>query len=310
MIKLKLILLVILLFNLNSFACLNGESRQLKSGNYLYMDHDNRLPFGHNFFEGQFEEMKFELDSIYKKTKDIAYLSDKGLILILQKKYNEALELYLNIEKINPNRYSTASNIGTIYELIGENKKALEWINKSIKINSKSHNESEWLHSKILEAKINGKEFYTSEFILGINFGNQEMPISKISKAELDKLYNSIYYQLNERISFIKPKDKIIAILLFELGNLSMLDNQFKDAKELFVKSKEYGLQSDLLNKRLNYVKDKQNIENKKSEIYGPINKVKKEKVEKIDFTKTIILIIGIISIISTLVIIIKRRNK
>nr|WP_315200313.1 tetratricopeptide repeat protein [uncultured Flavobacterium sp.] len=258
--KSKVIVLLFLLSNLSSFACLNGESKELKNGDYLYMDHANRLPFGHNYFYRQFEEIKFRLDNLYKKTKDIAYLSDKGLILILQKKYTEALELYLNIEKTNPNRYSTASNIGTIYELIGENKKALEWINKSMKINPKSHNESEWLHSKILEAKINGEEFYTSEFILGVNFGNEELPISKIKKTEIDKLYKSIFFQLNERISFIKPKEKIIAMLLFELGNLSIIKKEFRNAKDLFEKAKEYGLESDLLNKRINFVYKKLEI--------------------------------------------------
>lgn len=303
--KLSIILLLFLLSNLNSFACLNGESKKLKNGGYLYMDHDNRLPFGHNFFSGDFDEMKFELDSLYKKTKDIAYLSDKGLILILQKKYKEALELYLNIEKTNPNRYSTASNIGTIYELTGENKKALEWINKSLKINPKSHNESEWIHSKILEAKINGEKFYTSDFILGVNFGNEEIPVTKLNKTEIDKLYKSIFFQLNERISFIKPKEKIVAILLFELGNLSIIKNDFRNAKEIFEKSKEYGLENDLINKRINFLNEKlkiKKVENQK--------KVVKSKIEKINWAKTIMLIIGIISSIILIFLIFKRRNK
>ncbi|REG92979.1 tetratricopeptide repeat protein [Flavobacterium aquicola] len=303
--KLKLIILLFLLSTLNSFACLNGESKELKNGDYLYMDHDNRLPFGHNFFDGQFEDIKFRLDSIYKKTKDIACLSDKGLILILQKKYNQALKLYLNIEKTNPNRYSTASNIGTIYELIGENKKALEWINKSIKINSKSHNESEWLHSKILEAKIKGEKFYTSEFILGVNFGNEEIPITKLNKTEIDKLYKSIFFQLNERISFIKPQEKIVAMLLFELGNLSIIKKEFRNAKDIFEKSKEYGLDSDLLNKRMNFVNEKLKIKKVATQ-----TKVIKSKVDKIDLTKTIMLILGIISIIVLIILTLKRRNK
>ena len=293
--KIKFILLLFLVSNLNSFACLNGESKELKNGDYLYMDHNNRLPFGHNFFDGQFEQIKFRLDSIYKKTKDIAYLSDKGLVLILQKKYNEALELYLNIEKTHPNRYSTASNIGTIYELIGENEIALEWINKSIKINSKSHNESEWLHSKILEAKIKGENFYTSEFILGVNFGNKEMPITDLNKSEIDKLYKSIFYQLNERISFIKPKEKIIAMLLFELGNLSMIKNEYKIANDLYKKSMEYGLKSDLLIKRMHFVNERQ---------------IKKNKFDKMDLTKTIMLVTGIILSIILILLFFKIRNK
>lgn len=298
--KLNLILILFLISNLNSFACLNGESKKLKNGGYLYMDHDNRLPFGHNFFDNQFEKMKFELDSLYKQTKDVAYLSDKGLILILQKKYKEALDLYFGIEKTNPNRYSTASNIGTIYELIGENRKALEWINKSIQINPKSHKESEWLHSKILEAKINGEKFYTCDFILGANFGNEKIPITKLNKTEIDKLYKSIFFQLNERLSFIKPKEKIVAMLLFELGNLSIIRKEFRNAKEIFEKAKEYGLESDLLNKRVKFVND--NLKTKKIDT--------QKKVEKTDFKKTTMLIVGIILSIILIIVILKRRNK
>lgn len=303
--KLMIILLLFLISNFNSFACLNGESKKLKNGDYLYMDHDNRLPFGHNFFDGQFEEIKVELESLYKKTKDIAYLSDKGLILILQKKYKEALELYLKIEKTIPNRYSTASNIGTIYELIGENKKALEWINKSIKINPKSHSESEWLHSKILEAKISGEKFYTSEFILGVNFGNEEMPITKLNKTEIDKLYKSIFFQLNERISFIKPREKIVAMLLFEFGNLSMIKKEYRNAKEIFEKSKEYGLDNDLINKRINFLNEKLKIKRVVNQ-----KKVAKSNIEKTNWTKTIMLIIGIILSIFLIILFIKRINK
>lgn len=296
--KFKLILLLLLLSKFNSFACLNGESKLLKNGSYLYMDPNIGLPFGHNFFDYQFERMSFELDRLYTKTKDIAYLSDKGLILILQKKYKEALQLYFRIEKTNPNRYSTASNIGTIYELIGENEKALKWINKSIKINPKAHKESEWLHAKILEAKINGEKFYTSEFILGVTFGNEKAPITKLNKSEIDKLYKSIYFQLNERLSFIKPKEEIAALLLFEIGNLSIIRKEFRKAKAIFDKAKEYGLESDLLDERLNYVKE--HLKTKKI--------AAKKKTEEIDLKKTIILSTGIA--LSLLLIMVMARRK
>jgi tetratricopeptide (TPR) repeat protein len=302
----KKILLIIITFtsSLNCFACLNGETKELKSGDMLYADYDYGLPFGHNFFNGDFEEMKFRLDSIYKKTNDIAYLSDKGLILILEKKYNEALELYLKIEKTNPNRYSTASNVGTIYELIGENKKAWDWINKSIKINPKSHNGSEWLHSKILQAKINGEKYYTSEFLLGLNFGNGENPIGQFDNLEIDRIYKSIHFQLNERISLIKPKDKIVAVLLFELGNLSILNKKFKDARELFKKSREYGLNSDLLAKRLKFVNERLNIKI----ITKNGNKI--EITEKTDYAKTVILFLTIFLVLIGFMVFVKRKWK
>lgn len=246
------ILLIVLLFNSSfTFACLNGEQYLLKNKRYLYMDHETTLPFGHTFFTAQFDDNVFKLDSLYNKTKDLDYLSDKGLILILQKKYKLALELYQFIEKNEPNRYSTASNIGTLYELIGENEKALLWINKSIKINPKSHHNSEWLHSKILEAKIKGESYFTSDFLLGINFGSEKKPSTKITNEELLQLERTLFYQLNERISFIRPKDKIVAVLLFELGNIKLHKNKLNEAQKIYLQAKEYGFNDVLIDQRL-----------------------------------------------------------
>ena len=87
---------------------------------------------------------------------DLDYLSDKGFVLIISGRYSEAIDLYLQIEKLEPNRYSTASNIGTAYEMIGENEKALHWIKRAVAIDPASHDNSEWIHVNILEAKIHG----------------------------------------------------------------------------------------------------------------------------------------------------------
>lgn len=243
--------------NINVFACLNGEHYILKNQSILYQDREDKLPFGHDFYIEAFNDNISELDSLYKKTKDLDYLSDKGLILILQKKYDEAIKLYEFIEKTEPNRYSTASNLGTIYELIGDNQKALLWINKSIEINPKSHEGSEWLHVKILEAKIKGDKFYTGEFLLGVNFGIEEKPNSNLSRYELSNLGSSLYYQLNERISFINPKDPIIAVLLFELGNIQLLKDDFTSAYDIYLKAQEYGYHSETIEARLAFIKNR-----------------------------------------------------
>ena len=282
---------ILLLFfaSLNIHACLNGEKYLMKNGDYLYMDYADNLPFGHNFIIGKFtERSKIELDSLYRKTKDLDYLSDKGYILIIEKKYDEALSLYLKIEKLKPNRYSTASNLGTLYELMGNNEEALKWINKSIAINPKSHNASEWLHSRILEAKINGTKFQTAKFLLNTDFGKEIKPVSQLDTIQLNKLDKSLNYQLNERMSFIKPKDNIIAILLFELGNIKMIKGEFNTAKPILEEAKRYGLNSPILEKRLTYTKH----------VLNPKPKIKKETGEEIDYVRTLLsIILGIISI-------------
>ena len=249
--KFCLLLAIVLLSASKSFACLNGEHYILKNGYPLFEDYDGEIPEPHNFYVFSFEKNIKELDSLYKKTKDVAYLSDKGLILILQKKYKDALALYQFIEKAAPGRYSTAANMGTLYELMGDNEKALYWIRKSVEINPKSHEESEWLHVKILEAKLKGKSAYNGAFLLGTDFGAQAMPITKLTTTELRRLEKSLFFQLTERMSFIKPKDPIVATLLFELANIKLLLKKNAQAKEIYAKALEYGYDSKIVDERI-----------------------------------------------------------
>lgn len=318
--KKPLLLLLFIISNF-SFACLNGETKVLKNGVFVYEDHQGSCPYGHKFYIENFPKLIKELDSLYIATKDLDYLSDKGYVLIVQKKYHEALTVYQKIEKLEPNRYSTASNVGTIYELIGENKKAYDWINKAVKINSKSHNESEWLHLKILEAKINGANYINSDFLLNLSFGNEEQPKSNLTKKERDKLIKSLYHQLNERISFIKSKDKIIGLLLFELGNLLVLNKDYFEANCVFDKAFEYGFEGELFYKRIKYVNNSifNQLSDENNEIYlkwssikdkNSLNLVKINSFQnENNILKIIVTIISIITIV-LLFIIYKLRKK
>jgi tetratricopeptide (TPR) repeat protein len=255
--KLILTISISLITFVNAFACFNGETQRLRNGTVISIDenggigeHRGIIPTGHKFFNVGYEKELKNLDALWKKTKDISYLSDYGLVLSLQKKYNEARETYLKIEEIEPNRYSTASNIGTIYELLGDNENALKWIKRAVEIDPASHKNSEWLHVKILEAKINGEQSISSDSLLNTNFGGDAIPTSSLSNTELLKLRDSLYFQLNERVSFIKPQDKIIATLMFDLANIAFLTNAKTEAVTIYEKAKEYGFSDAIFQAR------------------------------------------------------------
>jgi len=268
--RFKVFVIALVFISFKAFACLNGETKILKNGAYAYEDYDGINPQGHNFFEGDFPRLIIELDSLYKKTKDLDYLSDKGYLLIVLRKYDEALKLYLNIEKSKPNRYSTASNLGTLYELMGENQKAYNWIKKSIAINPKSHKGSEWLHLKILEAKIKNLKDVSGQFLINTNFGTSHAPKTKLSQKDIDELAQSIYFQVNERMSFIEPKDKIISILLFELGNLAELLGKNSSALETYRTARKYGYEGDLIVERMiNSSQNEINYYRERAQSYG-----------------------------------------
>ncbi|GAA4056632.1 tetratricopeptide repeat protein [Flavobacterium chungnamense] len=248
--KINPLIIFTFLLTFNAFACLNGETKILKNGAFIYEDYQGIVPNGHNFNVDNFPRLIKQLDSLYKATNDLDYLSDKGYVLIISKKYLEALDVYFQIEKIKPNRYSTASNIGTIYELLGKNKEALNWINKSIQINPKSHKGSEWIHSKILEAKIRGEKYITSNFLINLDSDN-DRTLAQLSKSKRKELINALYYQLNERVSFIKDKDKIIAQLLFDLANLLVIDGNSSDAVIIYIKAEKYGYSPEKIHNKI-----------------------------------------------------------
>lgn len=305
-----LFIILFLLIPVYSFACLNGETKELKNGAFIYEDYRGIVPRGHEFYVKNFKKLTKELDSLFIVTKDIDYLSDKGYVYIIEGRYNEALEIYLKIEQLKPNRYSTASNIGTIYELLGENQKALFWINKAIKINPKSHNGSEWLHAKILYAKIGGAKYIDSDFLINTNFGKAEVPKSNLSKSQREALMKSIYYQLNERVTFIKSEDPIIGILLFELANLALLEKKYEEAKEIYEKARDYGFNSQLLKERV-YLADSKIQES----LYIKMNKLHKiikrlQTVNEYNENLFISLLITALIIITILIIVIIRIKK
>jgi hypothetical protein len=134
---------------------------------------------------------------------------------------------------------------------MGQNQKAYTWIKKSIEINPESHKGSEWLHLRILEAKIKNLKDLSGQFLLNTNFGTSNEPKTKLSKKEVDELTQSVYYQVNERMSFIEPKDKIISILLFELGNLAELKGENNSALATYRTARLYGYNDDLIVARM-----------------------------------------------------------
>ncbi|MGK0390421.1 MAG: tetratricopeptide (TPR) repeat protein [Maribacter sp.] len=186
----------------------------------------------------------------YNKENVVEDLSDYAVALIYLGDFMKAKNIYHQIEIEHPGSYTTASNLGTIYELIGKPDSALIWIQKSIDINPYSHGGSEWIHIKILEFKINENEDY-SKSILGLYFGNKLHPKSQLSAIKLEKLQDHIKHQLKERGNFVKPKNLIVGSLYNDLGDIMFLQQKLDEAEEMYGNAFEYGFESDLMKKRL-----------------------------------------------------------
>jgi tetratricopeptide (TPR) repeat protein len=263
------LLFIILSPSIKTIACLQESSALINGKLLTSTSFRNRgfVPEGPYFWadSNNFLKALYQLDTLWKTKKNIDNYSDYGVVLVYLGKYEEALRVFTEIEKLKPGTYANASNLGTTYELLGQNHQAWAWIKKALKINPASHENSEWLHLKILDAKIKGEQYFTTRFFLGTGFGDDTIPKSRLPMERLTGLRDALYYQLNERISFVKPKDKIMALLLFELGNICAIINDDTPPLALYQLAKDYGYSSVVLDKRYAKFKLLNTVEYKES---------------------------------------------
>lgn len=255
----KTLVVFFTLFAFQCLACIN-EYRTLLSGEIYEADGHIRIPSGKTIDKERLtnELSKFE-EEYGKDVKQmpIKIASDIGVILIYLGRVEEAIEIYRDIEKKEPGLYATAANIGTSFELIGQNDSALHYIKRAISINPVSHDSSEWIHVNILERKVlagNHQDVQLDESILGLNFGEKEAP-ENIHDMNLRELEVQLTYQLEERMTFIKPEDVIVGEILFDLGNVKALTDDVETALAVYDLAITYGFESDLMSKRISFFK-------------------------------------------------------
>jgi tetratricopeptide (TPR) repeat protein len=174
-----------------------------------------------------------------------------------------AIAILEELERDKPNQYATAANLGTAYELAGRNAEALEWIRKSIARNENAHDGTEWLHVRILEAKLalaRDPSWLQHHSVLGIDFGNGPIP----KKAEtlpkgntsrpltLEDVKQALDYQLDERYQFVKAPDPIVGSLLYEWASILHRSETLESAAALYREAIRFGApRTDLARFRL-----------------------------------------------------------
>lgn len=182
--------------------------------------------------------------------KEVMVYNDAAVIDLLSGKVEQALTALAAIEEKHPGFYFTAANMGTAYELHGEDEKALQWISEGIKRNPASHMYAEWLHENILKAKIKLKtdpQWLAKNRILG--FDPETMPsgekfqwVTSQGVADEKRIHTSLMSQLAVRAIFIKPKDIIMSHLLKEAAEFELHHGLVEEALRLLDLSVDYGM--------------------------------------------------------------------
>ena len=254
----------------------------------------------------EYESPQSKLKDILEERKDKKVSADElseddAVILMLQGKYEESIKKLLELNQRHPNKYSIASNLGTAYELNGENEKALKWITEGIKRDANSHYGTEWLHQLILKLKIEerqNKNFLQTKRAIplpprfklddNITIDNQTHTISDVEKA--------LGYQLRERLVFVKPKDKIVADLLYAYARIIVQFSTVEEALEYLKLAELYGFANPkLLEEKRAYYRD---IAEHHSLLYYLTLLSKPNADEEVIIRVVLILLLGILLIL------------
>lgn len=193
--------------------------------------------------------------------------TDLGILLIDQGQYTQAINLFLKLERQYPGRHETAANLGTALELAGFDAIALRWIRIGIQRNPDEHYGTEWLHARILEAKIAAAKdptYLDHHSVAGVDFEKvlvpsmpRTLPVGNVGKPLKGwDLHLALSYQLHERTGFVKPRDPIVANLLHDWATLNLAGGPIENADVLYDLAVTYGARRDaLMRNRAAYIK-------------------------------------------------------
>jgi hypothetical protein len=206
----------------------------------------------------------FGLYNLAKSKKaDYKYLSDFAWQLARSFKIKEAKLVLEDLYKSYPNEYNIVANLGTVYELSGQNKLALTYIEKAVALDSDSHYGSEWIHINILKQKCNlpisnlnfcelkimniydDKHYTQNQNKVDSSFARYRLLCTsnklatQLANKHRDTVLIHLAYQLHERMYFIKGKDPIMATLVDNFIDL-MLHRKDYEYLSPMLKFKEY----------------------------------------------------------------------
>ena len=226
-------------------ACMNVELETLEQRYVVFNDTE--------WFSGSIRRALAALpkDDPHAKANPNAYPSppppgtlenDEAVRLVLRGDVKGALVLLQQIEAKYPGLYSTAANMGSCYELSGDNESALKWIGEGIHRNPASHMVAEWLHVAVLKAKLamqDDPNWLASHTISGLNPHDKEF-VTMQGKLDRLQVLKSFRSQCTVRELFIKSHDPIMHQLLYEAATF-LLDEYPHAVAETLKIAEGYG---------------------------------------------------------------------
>jgi hypothetical protein len=167
-------------------------------------------------------------EAAYKKSPTLENTNDLAVGLVLSGNMDKGIQILRELESSKPGNAVVAANLGTALELSGADAEALQWIGESVRRDPKEHYGSEWVHVKILEAKLALKQdpdWLATHSVLGWRLGEPPLRDEKNRPRRNEAIVAALQYQLKERTVFVSPPDAVTGDLYATLGDLQLADS-------------------------------------------------------------------------------------
>lgn len=165
-----------------------------------------------------------EAEEAHRDSPTLENTNDLAVAYIVANRGAEGIQLLKDLEKRQPGNAKVAANLGTALELAGSDQEALLWIRESVRRDPREHEGSEWVHVKILEAKLALKRdpnWLRTHSVVGWRDGQQLLADERgLVRSPMD-LIAPITWQLNERTQFVDAPDAIVGDLYLTLGDIA-----------------------------------------------------------------------------------------
>lgn len=183
---------------------------------------------------------------------------DYAVALIHLGEAKQAVRILRDVEFEVPGEYATALHLGTAYEQSGDYRQALKWIREAIKRTPESQRGGEWVHVKVLEAKINldlDPGWFQDHTVLGIEFGNSVVPIRP---AVAESIRDALSQHLQYRLQFANSPNPLVADLLADLANLYAATQPVENAIPIYKLALKFKpARTKLIKKRLAHLEQR-----------------------------------------------------
>lgn len=233
------LLLPFLFLGFSANACLNEYGHRLNGQKlvtrYFYLA-DRDLSFNTSELKTKLSELRASDDDSFQNQSNIA------VVLMKLGKAKEALALLKPLIARHPKEYQLNANIGTAYELTGDLENALKYIKKGYQIFPDAHHKSEWIHVKIIEAKI--KEQSNPGWLRSHPIVTVEELVAHMHGREMHPEYrhhhNQLAHQIKTRAPFTPAPNAVIANLALTLGEFSEKHGIYENALMAYIYTIEF----------------------------------------------------------------------